>query len=211
MSGSGAAGPVSGDYCDAVGAENGGVYFPIGDGSREGGAAPLLMAPLPAPPRAPRPPHLSLDQLVARASSLFCESALPSHFATLVLGRADRTGDIEICNAGHVPPLVARSRTIERVAPTGIPIGMFCDARFSVARTRLSPGDTILLYTDGVNEARDGSGQEYGIDRLAKVLAGHPARNPSDLVASCLRDLRTFRSSAAPADDVTLMAVARGA
>src|SRR5437867_30157 len=88
--------------------------------------------------------------------------ALPSHFATLVLGRAARTGDVEISNAGHVPPLIVRGRQIERVGPTGIPIGMFCDARFTVTRLRLSPGDTILLYTDGVNEALNGSGPEYG-------------------------------------------------
>jgi len=169
----------------------------------------MLMAHLHATLRALVPLNQSLDELVARASSLFCESALPSHFATLVLGRADRTGEVEICNAGHVPPLVTRGREIERIAPTGIPIGMFCDARFSVTRTRLSPGDTILLYTDGVSEALDGSGQEYGIDRLAKLLVGHPARDPSDLLASCLRDLKTFRSSAEPADDVTLMAVRR--
>ena len=203
------AGPVSGDYCDAVGAENGGLYFAIGDVSGKGVAASMLMAHLHATLRALVPLNQSLDELVARASSLFCESALPSHFATLVLGRADRTGEVEICNAGHVPPLVTRGREIERIAPTGIPIGMFCDARFSVTRTRLSPGDTILLYTDGVSEALDGSGQEYGIDRLAKLLVGHPPRTPSDLVASCLRDLKTFRSSAAPADDVTLMAVRR--
>src|SRR5213594_3154190 len=203
------AGPVSGDYCDAVGADDGTLYFAIGDVSGKGVAASMLMAHLHATLRALVPLKLPLDQLVARTSSLFCESALPSHFATLVLGRAGRAGDVEICNAGHVPPLVTRGREIERLAPNGIPIGMFCDALFTVSRTRLSTGDTILLYTDGVNEARDGSGQEYGIDRLARLLAGHPARDPADLLAACLRDLNTFRSGAVPADDLTLLAVRR--
>jgi sigma-B regulation protein RsbU (phosphoserine phosphatase) len=203
------AGPVSGDYCDAVSGEGGSLYFAIGDVSGKGVAASMLMAHLHATLRALVPQNLPLEDLVARASGLFCESALPSHFATLALGRAGRTGEVEICNAGHVPPLVARGREIERIAPTGIPIGMFCDARFTVTRLRLSPGDTIVLYTDGVNEARNGSGEEYGIDRLTRCLIGNPARRTSDLVAACLHDLRTFRSGTGQVDDITLMAVRR--
>ena len=202
------AGPVSGDYCDAVSDEAGNLYFAIGDVSGKGVAASMLMAHLHATLRALVPMRLPLDQLVGRASRLFCESALPSHFATLVLGRAARSGEIELCNAGHVPPLVARGREVERVAPTGMPIGMFCDARFSVSRLRLSKGDTILLYTDGVNESLGASGNEYGIDRLTQLLALEPSREPSDLLALCLRDLQTFRSGS-QSDDVTLMAVRR--
>ncbi len=203
------AGPVSGDYCDAVGTEDGSLYFAIGDVSGKGVAASMLMAHLHASLRALVPLNMPLDQLVARASSLFCESALPSHFATLVLGRASRAGEVEISNAGHVPPLIARGREIERVAPNGIPIGMFCDARFTVTHLRLTPGDTILLYTDGVNEARNGSGQEYGIDRLTGLLGRSTAQAAPDLVGALLRDLKTFRSGAAQADDITLMAVRR--
>jgi phosphoserine phosphatase RsbU/P len=203
------AGPVSGDYCDAVGSEDGGLYFAVGDVSGKGVAASMLMAHLHATLRALVPLNLPLEQLVARASGLFCESALPSHFATLVVGRAGRSGDVEICNAGHVPPLVARGGAIERVAPTGLPIGMFCDARFSVSRVRLSPGDTILLYTDGLNETLDRAGQEYGLDRLSGLLAGQSKNKPSDLLASCVRDLETFRGGASPKDDLTLMAVRR--
>jgi len=203
------AGPVSGDYCDAVSGAGGSLYFAIGDVSGKGVAASMLMAHLHATLRALVPLDLPLDQLVARASSLFCESALPSHFATLVLGRAGRAGDVEICNAGHVPPLVARGRAIERIDPNGIPIGMFCDARFRVSRLRLAPGDTIVLYTDGVNEAQNASGEEYGIDRLTRHLALNPALKTSDLIGACLRDLRAFRSGAPQGDDVTLMAVRR--
>jgi len=203
------AGPVSGDYCDAVSGDGGSLYFAVGDVSGKGVAASMLMAHLHATLRALVPLNLPLDQLVTRASGLFCESALPSHFATLVVGRAGRSGDVEICNAGHVPPLVVRGREIERIAPTGIPIGMFCDARFSTSRVRLSPGDTILLYTDGLNEAANPAGQEYGLDRLSGHLAGNAARGPSDLLASCLRDLAAFRAGASPSDDLTLMAVRR--
>jgi len=203
------AGPVSGDYCDAVRAEDGRLYFAIGDVSGKGVAASMLMAHLHATLRALVPLDLPLEELVGRASGLFCESALPSHFATLVLGRAGRSGEVEICNAGHVPPLVARGREIERIPATGIPIGMFCESRFAVTRARLSPGDTLLLYTDGVNETRNGAGQEYGIERLSGLLSVGAARPTSDLLATFLGDLAKFRSGAPQADDITLMAIRR--
>src|SRR5947199_118792 len=82
--------------------------FGICAASGKGVAASMLTEHLHATLRALVPLNMPLDQLVARASSLFCESALPSHFATLVLGRAARSGEVEVSNAGHVPPLIAR-------------------------------------------------------------------------------------------------------
>ena len=78
-----------------------------------------------------------------------------------------------------------------------------------MTRLRLSPGDTILLYTDGVNEARNASDQEYGIDRLTGLLARSAMQATPDLIGALLHDLKAFRSGAAQADDITLMAVRR--
>jgi sigma-B regulation protein RsbU (phosphoserine phosphatase) len=158
-------GPVGGDYCDALGAPDGSLHFAIGDVSGKGVAASMLMAHLHATLRALGPLGLPLEEHVARASRLFCESALPSHFATLVCGRAGRWGDVEICNAGHVPPLVARQGTVEAVPSTELPIGMFCDTRYQVARLLLAPGESLLLYTDGVSETRGAADEEFGIER----------------------------------------------
>jgi sigma-B regulation protein RsbU (phosphoserine phosphatase) len=202
-------GPVGGDYCDALGAPDGSLHFAIGDVSGKGVAASMLMAHLHATLRALVPLGLPLEELVARASRLFCESALPSHFATLVCGRASRSGEVELCNAGHVPPLVARQGAVEAIASTGLPIGMFCDARFAVTRLRLAPGDAILLYTDGVSETRGAADEEYGIERLKALLAQGPARKPAETVSVCLRDLKAFRAGAAKSDDLTLMAIQR--
>ncbi len=203
------AGPIGGDYCDVLDARDGSIYFVVGDVSGKGVAASMLMAHLHATFRALVPLHLPLDQLIGRASRLFCESALPSHFATLVAGRAFPAGEIEITNAGHVPALVRHGREIVRIESTGLPIGMFCDERFSVNRLRLSPEDGLLLYTDGVSETRDPSGEEYGVDRLARLMSeGHPLA-PDRLLAACLRDLTAFRAGAPQADDLALMAVRR--
>ncbi|MFQ6092684.1 MAG: SpoIIE family protein phosphatase [bacterium] len=93
--------PVSGDYCDLL-SHGGDLYFTVGDGTGKGVAASMLMAHLHASFRTLVSLELPLDQVVERASSMFCQSTLPSCFATLVCGKASSTGEIEVCNAGHV-------------------------------------------------------------------------------------------------------------
>ena len=82
---------------------------------------------------------LPLSQLMERASRAFCESTLPAHYATLVCGRASSSGEIEICNAGHPPPLLIHAGEVVRVDATGVPIGLFCSERFSSRTVRLVP------------------------------------------------------------------------
>ena len=104
------AGPVSGDYCDLVSfeGEDEGLLFVIGDVSGKGVAASMLMSHLHAIFHSLVSFDLSVAQLVERVSRLMCESTLPTHFATLICGKAAKDGKVEICNAGHLPPLVSR-------------------------------------------------------------------------------------------------------
>jgi sigma-B regulation protein RsbU (phosphoserine phosphatase) len=152
---------------------------------------------------------LPLSQLMERASRVFCESTLPSHYATLVCGRASSSGEIEVCNAGHPPPLVIRRNEIARLHATGLPIGMFCSESFTSQTVRLEPGETLLLYTDGLLETRNSGGAEYGIERLCTLSASSAALEPAAIVAACLSDLTSFRGTMASADDLTIMAVRR--
>ncbi|MBI4484665.1 MAG: SpoIIE family protein phosphatase [Acidobacteria bacterium] len=203
------AGAVSGDYCDVIPGATGDLYFLIGDVSGKGVAAAMLMAHLSAMLRTLVSVGLPLTQLVERASRVFCESTLPAAYATLVCGRASATGDIELCNAGHPPPLVIRGGAIAALGATGLPIGMFCSERFSSQTERLGPGDAMLLYTDGLTEAQDPAGDEYGIERLAAVASSASRLPPQGLVGSCVRDVGAFRRARALADDLTVMALRR--
>ncbi len=205
------AGPVSGDYCDLVTSErdSDGLFFLLGDVSGKGVAASMLMTGLRAMVRTLIGPDLPVSALVERVNHLFCESIAASHFATLVCGRASSSGRVEICNAGHPPPLVARGGTIESLAATGLPVGLFCASPYAATEVRLGPGDLLLLYTDGVSEARDRSGAEYGTERLTRVLRDQHARSPRDLLRACLDDLAAFRGGAPKADDMSLMVLKR--
>jgi sigma-B regulation protein RsbU (phosphoserine phosphatase) len=192
------AGPVSGDYCDIL-SHGDNLYFTIGDVSGKGVAASMLMAHL----------ELPLDQVVERMSRMFCQSSLPTHFATLVLGKANEKGEVEICNAGHPPPLLIHGSEIEEIGTTSLPLGMFCDEHFTVGRLRLDPGDTILIYTDGLSEAQNSSGDQYGTKPVFEVVRNSISVSPEDIISACVKDVIAFRGSTPKTDDLTVMAIRR--
>jgi sigma-B regulation protein RsbU (phosphoserine phosphatase) len=202
------AGPVSGDYCDLISGERGDAYFVLGDVAGKGVAAAMLMSHLSATLRTLASVGLPLPQMMERASRVFCESTLPMHYATLVCCRATPSGDIELCNAGHPPPLLVSAAGVTALGATGVPIGLFCASSFRSVIVRPAPGDVLLLYTDGLIEAEDVEGAEFGTDRL-HALAASKTRSPRALIDACLRDVVAFHGGARLQDDLTLLAISR--
>ncbi len=204
-------GLVSGDYCDLIPSENGSgsFLFLLGDVSGKGVAASMLMTRLHAMFRSLATVDLPLDQLMGLANRLLCESTIADQFATLVCGRMSRSGELEMTGAGHCPVLAVRDGEVTRLESTGMPLGMFSNAEYCVLRTRLEPGDSLFLFTDGVSETREPSGSEYGVDRLAEFVTQRRQLPPDALAAACLEDLRTFSSGATKTDDVTLFVIRR--
>lgn len=205
------AGAVGGDYCDLLtrGPEAPELYFLLGDVAGKGMSASIRMAALRAIVRTLLESDSSVSGLVERANRLFCETALPENYATLVCGRAGAEGEVEICNAGHCRPLLARGVEVTEIETTGTPVGLVGSTRYETRRLRLEPGDTLLLYTDGISEARNREGEEYGAARLAAALRRHHGAPPEDLVRACLEDLTAFRAGSPRTDDLTLLAVLR--
>src|SRR5258707_4764133 len=186
------AGLVSGDYCDVVDAPEGGLYFMLGDVSGKGLAASMLMVHLHAMFRSLISVGMPLKCMLEHASRVFSESTLSTHYATLVCGRAQPDGRVEICNAGHPHPLLVRCGKVTTVEASGLPVGMFHDEEFPVAELRLERGESLVLYSDGVSEATDASGVEYGEERLRRLIAGRGKERPADLIAACPEDLADF-------------------
>jgi sigma-B regulation protein RsbU (phosphoserine phosphatase) len=204
-----AAGPVSGDYCDLIPAEDGSLYFIIGDVSGKGIAASMLMSHLQAMFRTLTGTGLPLVQIIQRASRLFCESTLSNHYATLVCGRAEKNGGIELCNAGHLAPLLAERETVCPIDSTGLPLGMFCSEEFSISRAQLQKGDCLVLFTDGLTEAQNRAGGEFGVDPLIEIVRNRGTWNADALMRACLAEASAFRSGLPPKDDLTLMVLER--
>jgi len=203
------AGHVSGDYCDLIPAEDGSLYFIIGDVSGKGVAASMLMAHLQAMFRALAGMRLSLIEIMRRASRLFCESTLSTHYATLVCGLAEENGRIELCNAGHLAPLLAQGTAVRPIDSSGLPLGMFCSEEFSVEEARLQKGDCILLYTDGLSEALNLAGDEFGVQPIVEIMRRRRPLAAQELVHSCVAKVSAFRSGLPLKDDLTLMVLER--
>jgi len=205
------AGPVSGDYCDLVSpaTETGDLFFILGDVSGHGVAASMLMSHLHAIFHSLVDAGLSTSQLVGRANRIFCESSISADYATLVCGRASKSGEVDICNAGHCPPLLVKGDEITNLEATGLPLGIFNGSEYSSRSMLLAPGDSLLLYTDGLTEGQDKANAEYGAERLAGLVKGRLDLSPQALTELCLEDLRTFMSGAPKTDDLSVMVIRR--
>jgi sigma-B regulation protein RsbU (phosphoserine phosphatase) len=202
------AGLVSGDYCDLLNGDDHSLHFVLGDVSGKGVAASMLMAHLHAMFRTLISINLPLDQMMERASRVFCESTLPTQYATLVYGRGNTRGEVEICNAGHLPPLLIQNGNVRGIEATGLPVGVFCSESFSVNRVQMEKGDTLFLYTDGLSESSDGTGSEYGLDRLSQLLRENKSLSPDSLIKLAMEKLKNFAAGKST-DDLTLMAIQR--
>jgi sigma-B regulation protein RsbU (phosphoserine phosphatase) len=202
-------GPVSGDFCDLVTMEDGDLFFLLGDVSGKGIAASVLMAHLHAIFRSLITLNLPVNELVERANRIFCEFTMSTYFATLVCGRANRFGEVWICNAGHCPVLLVRGGEVTKIEATGLPVGLFCREQYDVAQVQLAKDDALFLYTDGLSEARDASGCEYGAQRLFQMMSKHHALQSQSLIHACMEDLTAFQSGTQKTDDLTIMALRR--
>ena len=207
------AGIVSGDYCDLIqpSAADGKLIFLLGDVSGKGVAASLLMTHLHAMFRSLAGMGDDLEKLMEMANRLFCESTTAGQYATLICGSMGRHGELEIASAGHSPALLVSRGGVQRIDATGLPLGLFSASRYSISRARLDLDDSLLLFTDGISEARGASGCEYGDDALCAAAHGRYGWTPQELVAACLHDVEKHCGGARQVDDQTLMAIQRSA
>jgi sigma-B regulation protein RsbU (phosphoserine phosphatase) len=203
-------GVVSGDHVDLVRppGETEPLHLLLGDVAGKGVAASLLQSQLHALFRALAPMQITLTELLERANQLFFEATSPSCFATLTVTRLYSDGRAVLANAGHPRPLLADRRGVRPIEDASLPLGMVGDAVYNEREIHLRPGDTLLLYTDGLTEAWNGR-DEYGVGRAAAALRRASNLRPRELLASCRGDLDRFISGEPSGDDLTMVAVRR--
>jgi serine phosphatase RsbU (regulator of sigma subunit) len=127
-------------------------------------------------------------------------------FASLVLAEVGAGGHTEIVNAGHPPPLLRRADGgIFALPPNGPILGPLPQSRWSSLSTRLRPGDTLLLVSDGILEATSPEGVEFGTERLWSALARDGALPPRELASRLLAEVARFRGHTPPVDDTTIV------
>ena len=204
---------IGGDYYDFIQREDGKLVVALGDVSGKGTAAALLMSSLHAAIHAQADIHDSLVTTIGAVNRYLVDSIPANRFVTLFYAQLDpKNGTLSFLNAGHNPPLIVHTGgTMEQLASGGLPLGIMPNADFREGRTKLYPGDVLVIYSDGVSEAVNPAGEEFGPTRLYEVVA----RN-LDASAGGIRDriesaLTKFCQGTPAADDITLVIVKRQA
>jgi sigma-B regulation protein RsbU (phosphoserine phosphatase) len=201
------AGPVSGDYCDVQPhpSEAGVVYLFVGDVSGKGVAASLVMAHLSALLRNEIRRGAAMQELIRDANAHVRTSVAATHFATLLGARADSTGAVEICNAGHCRPIVVGPQGVSQLDSAGFPLGIVGGTEYDIQRAQLRPGESLVLYSDGLTDAMSPSGTRYGLDALERSLRAHRDLPTGRLLQAVLDDVSEHGGGEPRPDDVTLM------
>jgi sigma-B regulation protein RsbU (phosphoserine phosphatase) len=203
---------VSGDFYQILTRNEGReVVLMVADVSGKGIAAALLTASLEALLAAPIEAGREPAQIFDRVGCLLHRRTPPEKFATAFLVVLEPgTGDIRYSGAGHPAALVVReSGGVEWLEGRGFPLGMVCDAVYDQGQGVLQPGDTLLLYTDGITEAMNPDHDLYESERLEVVVKEHRHLDLHALAAVIERDLEAFAQGEPFADDRTAVLLRR--
>ncbi|MEX1039875.1 MAG: SpoIIE family protein phosphatase [Pirellulaceae bacterium] len=209
-----AAHTIGGDYYDYIPLSDGRVAVLVGDVVGHGIAASLMMAKLSAEARyglaSIHDPKAAIETL----NNNFCRAIPGDKFVTLGIHILDpQTHQIVMLNAGHNPPLLRHvDGRIESLAEEeiGLPIGIMEDADYDIATIELQPGQTILMYTDGINEAMNAAGDQFGMERLYQRMA-RPFTSIESLGEGIINDCHQFMGTSPPYDDMCMVAYRRQA
>jgi serine phosphatase RsbU (regulator of sigma subunit) len=191
-----------------------GDYFAVVTRAAEGGDAAsecVLTASLEAFAAGPIEDGLPPQAICAKLSRLLYRRTPPEKYATafvaaLVVG----SGALRYANAGHNPPLLVRAGgAVEELAATGVPIALLPGAAYEAREARLAPGDLLVLYTDGIVEANNPEGEEYGSERLSALCRRHRQTTCAEIAAALEADLEAFVRGVPFADDRTLVMARR--
>ncbi len=202
---------VGGDYYDFVDLGSSRVAFVLADISGKGIAGALLMANLQANLRSRYEVAIDdLPRLLKSVNRLFYENTPDDRYATVFLGVYDETTrQLTYANCGQNPPLVFRTDgKVERLSATATVIGLFLDWQCCTQTITLPAGDVLVMYTDGVTEANDAEGEEFGEKRLVETVRQNSGKAPSELIRAIQDAVQKF-SIGEQFDDLTLV-VARG-
>ncbi len=202
---------IGGDYYDFLTTHDGKMLIALGDVSGKGTAAALLMSSLHASVHAQVAARTSLHQMVKSINEYLAENTPTNRFITLFIAELDpQTGIINYINAGHNPPLVGRADgKVEQLESGGFPLGIMPMADYEVGQFQLASSEALVIYSDGVSEAVNIKDEEFGMERLSKVVSENLQKSASGLRDKVEFALSSFTQTAPANDDITLVIVKR--
>jgi serine phosphatase RsbU (regulator of sigma subunit)/pSer/pThr/pTyr-binding forkhead associated (FHA) protein len=202
---------VGGDYYDYFAYPDGRAGIALGDVSGKGMPASLMMMALHARVQVLAEDPRDLAALMTRLNKATCVNCPSNRFITFFFCVLDGTsGELAYANAGHNPPVLIRASGEAQMVEGGGPVlGLLPMAPYREMRLRLDPGDVLALYSDGVTEADNAAGEEYGEPRLVEALKRNRAEPAEAILQAVRTDLAGFTSGVPQADDITLVIAKR--
>ena len=181
----------------------------IADVSGHGIGAALTMASLRSILRSESRLRTKVDEIIENANQLMCQDTEKTGmYATMVLARFDEeTGLLSYCNAGHQNPILWRAdeQKFEHLDSGSLPIGMFRDETYKQKEIQLNSGDFLVLFTDGVTEARDVANRFFGEERLLAVLKKNAKNSARQILEKVVAEVKEFQKSDLQRDDITIV------
>lgn len=197
---------VGGDYYDYLPLQDERIGLVIADVSGKGIPAALLMAGLQASVRSLALPGVSPCEVNRRLNDMLHQSTSASRYATLFFGLYDpQDRSLHYSNAGHFPPIHIGAHGTAYLSQGGLPIGLMPSSLYGEGRRELGLGDLLALYTDGVVETPNASGEEFGSARLVEILTRHKDVPLADMLARVIEAVDGWSGGGPPHDDVTLV------
>jgi sigma-B regulation protein RsbU (phosphoserine phosphatase) len=148
--------------------------------------------------------------VMAHINRTLIRRAIQSRFVTVMYGVLAPDGKLTYCNAGHNPPILVGRNGVRRLETGGLILGLFPHATYEEETLQLEDGDTLVVFSDGVTEALNAGGDEFGEDRLLPCIDEHCGCATDVLLDRILSTVRTFAASAAQNDDVTALVLRYG-
>ena len=201
---------IGGDFFDYLDLPDGRVGFILCDVSGKGAPAALMTAMIQGVFRGQAEDGHGPALSITRVNRVLARRNVGSRYATGFYGILWPDGRFAYSNAGHNPPiLVSRDGTIRRLETGGMPLGLFAPAVYEEEELRLTSGDTLLLFSDGLSEAEDMAEQEFGEDRLIESFSKERLLEPNSLLDLLLAKVKGFSGARAQTDDITALIIRR--
>ena len=198
---------IGGDFFDMQDNSDGSFGFLCGDVAGKGPAAALLTSKILGIFSAFAAVGDTPEELVDHINKVLTRRAIDARYATLLYGQLQPNGKLKFCNAGHNPPLIYGAAGMRRIETGGMPVGMFETAPYSGDECELQPGDVFVSYSDGVTEAHNVSGEEFGEARLVTVLERYSRGSAAIILEQIINAVKEFAHGAEQYDDVTALVV----
>ena len=199
---------LGGDYYDLMPVAEGRWAAVVADVSGKGVAASLLASLLQGAFFLGAGPDLSVPGTLRRINRYLCERSAGTRFVTVLALTVDDRGHVRWSNAGHCSAILVRAAgAVELLRPNSRPLGLFEDAGFVEESSRLHPGDKLVMYSDGISEARNAEGEQLGERRLERAAARLAGEHTVDFFNALLAGVRDFVGDGSFEDDVTLLAL----